>query len=78
MATAKTTSAPKDNTKSLDYHLKNVLLGNRKFENIYQSLTRMILGDNQKMEKITVNGRYTYDFKVFRQGANISSACMMK
>ncbi len=68
MATTKTTAVPKDNTKSLDYHVKNVLLGNRKFENIYQSLTRMILGDNQKMEKVTVNGRYTYDFKVFRQG----------
>jgi serine protein kinase len=69
MAAAKTTSVPKDNTKSLDYHVKNVLLGNRKFENVYQSLTRMILGDNQKMEKVTVNGRYTYDFKVFRQGS---------
>ncbi|MGD0709982.1 MAG: hypothetical protein ABR968_02255 [Bacteroidales bacterium] len=69
MAAAKTTSIPKDNMKSLDYHLKNVLLGNRKFENVYQSLTRMILGDNQKMEKVTVNGRYTYDFKVFRQGS---------
>jgi serine protein kinase len=69
MATAKTTSIPKDNTKSLDYHVKNVLLGNRKFENVYQTLTRMILGDNHKMEKVTVNGRYTYDFKVFRQGS---------
>jgi serine protein kinase len=69
MATAKTTSIPKDNSKNLDYHIKNVMLGNRRFENIYQSLTRMILGDHQKMEKVTVNGRYTYDFKVFRQGS---------
>jgi len=69
MATAKTNSVQKDNTKSLDYHIKNVLLGNRKFENIYQSLTRMILGDSHKIEKVTVNGRYTYDFKVFRHGA---------
>lgn len=69
MATAKTTSVPKDDLKSLDYHVKNVLLGNRRFENVYQSLTRMILNDRQKIEKVTVNGRYTYDFKVFRQGA---------
>ncbi|MFH0865181.1 MAG: serine protein kinase PrkA [Bacteroidota bacterium] len=48
--------------------MKNVLLGNRRFENVYQSITRMILGDNKKLERITVNGRYTYDFKVFRQG----------
>jgi len=68
MAASKTTIVPKDNTKSLDYHVKNVMLGNRRFENVYQSLTRMILGDRQKMEKVTVNGRYTYDFKVFRQG----------
>ncbi|NTW33669.1 MAG: serine protein kinase PrkA, partial [Bacteroidetes bacterium] len=67
MATAKNIS-PKDNTKSLDFHIKNVLLGNRRFENVYQSLTRMILGDSHKMEKVTVNGRYTYDFKIFRQG----------
>jgi serine protein kinase len=69
MATAKTTSVPKENLKSLDYHIKNVLLGKRRFENVYQSLTRMILNDRQKMEKVTVNGRYTYDFKVFRQGS---------
>lgn len=69
MAAAKTTSVPKDNLKNLDYHIKNVLLGNRRFENVYQSLTRMILNDRQKIEKVTVNGRYTYDFKVFRQGA---------
>lgn len=65
---AKTPSLPKENLKSLDYHLKQVLAGNRRFENVYQSLTRMILSDRQKMEKVTVNGRYTYDFKVFRQG----------
>ena len=55
MAASKTTIVPKDNTKSLDYHVKNVMLGNRRFENVYQSLTRMVLGDRQKMEKVTVN-----------------------
>ena len=68
MATSKVSTVQKDNSKSLDFHIKNVLLGNRKFENVYQTLTRMILGDNHKIEKVTVNGRYTYDFKVFRHG----------
>ncbi|HNW97694.1 MAG TPA: hypothetical protein PKK00_04695 [Bacteroidales bacterium] len=67
MATTKTITQ-KDNTKSLDFHIKNVLLGNRRFENVYQTITRMILGDNKKLERVTVNGRYTYDFKVFRHG----------
>jgi serine protein kinase len=67
MATTKTIT-PKDNSRSLDFHIKNVQLGNRRFENVYQTITRMILGDSKKLERITVNGRYTYDFKVFRQG----------
>jgi len=59
---------PQANLKNIDYHIKNVCMGNRKFENIFQSLTNMILGDSKMLEKTTVNGRYTYDFKVFRQG----------
>jgi len=66
---AKKISVQQDNSQSLDFHIKNVLLGNRRFENVYQSMTRMILGDVHKMEKVTVNGRYTYDFKIFRQGS---------
>jgi len=55
-----------DNT--FDTHIKNVIKGNLKYENIFQSLTRMILGDSSKIEKVNVNGKTTYDFKVFRQG----------
>ncbi len=58
-----------DNMKSLDYHVKNVLMGNRRFENVFQSITRMVLGDTKLIEKTTVNARYTYDFKIFRNGA---------
>ncbi len=53
---------------SLDYHVKQVISGKRKFENIYQSLCHLILDDPEMIEKVKVNGRTTYDFKVFRQG----------
>ncbi|HBF87205.1 MAG TPA: serine protein kinase [Bacteroidales bacterium] len=53
---------------TLEFHLKEVLSGNRRFENVFQSVSRMILGDPKKIEKVTVNGRMTYDFKVFREG----------
>lgn len=54
--------------KHLDAHLKEVINGQRVFENVFQSITRMILGDNEMIEKVTVNGQSTYDFKVFRDG----------
>ncbi|MBD3233551.1 MAG: serine protein kinase PrkA [candidate division Zixibacteria bacterium] len=53
--------------KSLDTHIKSVISGKRRFENVFQSLTRMILGDPTKIEKVVVNGRSSYDFKVFRE-----------
>lgn len=55
-------------SNTLSFHLKQVLEGNRKFENVFQSVSRMILGDPTKIAKITVNGRPTYDFLVFREG----------
>ncbi len=54
--------------KSLDFHVKNVIGGKRRFENAFQAITRMILADPEMIGKATVNGRSTYDFKVFRQG----------
>jgi len=56
------------NPKSLEYHIAGVINGERKFENSFQAVSRMLLDDSSKIEKITVNGRTTYDFKVFRQG----------
>jgi len=56
------------NPKSLDAHILNVLTGERKFENVFQSVSRMILGDHSLIARVNVNGRSTYDFKVFRQG----------
>ncbi|MBX3042149.1 MAG: serine protein kinase PrkA [Candidatus Kapabacteria bacterium] len=56
-----------DSPKSLDYHIKSVIEGNRIFENVFQSVTRMILDYPDGMKKITVNGRPTYDFQLFRK-----------
>ena len=57
----------KENFK-LDYHLSELKKGNRKFENVFNSISRMILEDPQMIEKATVNGKPTFDFKIFRQG----------
>ena len=53
---------------TLDYHLSEIKNGRRKFENVFQSVSRMILEDSGMIEKVIVNGRPTFDFKVFRQG----------
>ncbi len=54
--------------KSLENHVLQVLAGNRRFENIFQAITRMILGSSSQIEKVFVNGRNLYDYKIFRQG----------
>ncbi len=41
--------------------------GTRRFENAFQSVARMIL--EQDIEKVVVNGKTTYDFKIFRTGS---------
>ena len=53
---------------ALELHVQNVISGKRRFENVFQSVSRMILDGKNKMEKVVVNGRSTYDFKVFREG----------
>jgi serine protein kinase len=67
MAQRKTTTK-QVNEKSLLFHVSQVLAGKRRFENVFQSVSRMILEDKSLIEKVTVNGRKTYDFKVFRDG----------
>ncbi len=56
------------NPLSLDSHILSVMLGERRFENVFQSVSRMILGDSSLITRVNVNGRNTYDFKIFRQG----------
>lgn len=53
------------NTSTL-HHLKEVKGGRRRFENAFQSVSRMILEGG--IEKVVVNSRMTYDFTIFRTG----------
>ena len=51
---------------SLLYHLTAVREGKRRFENAFQAVSRMIL--EGKIDKLTVAGKTTYDFSIFRMG----------
>jgi serine protein kinase len=55
-------------SSELDDHVYKVINGERRFENAFQAVSRMILEDPRKIDKINVNGRSTYDFRVFRDG----------
>ena len=50
----------------LHNHLTEVKQGGRRFENAFQSVSRMIL--ESEISKVTVNGRTTYDYNIFRTG----------
>jgi len=47
-------------------HIAAVKDGERVFENVFQSVSRMIL--KAGFERVVVNGRTTYDFNIFRSG----------
>lgn len=51
---------------TLRFHLKEVLEKRRRFENVFQAVTRMIL--DRGVEKVVHAGRPVYDFKFFREG----------
>lgn len=51
---------------TLSQHVAAVKQGKRRFENAFQGVARMIL--ENEIEKVVVNARTTYDFKIFRQG----------
>ena len=55
------------NQHDLHSHLIALQEGRRVFENAFKGVTRMIL--EGEIEKVVVNGRTTYDFKIFRSGA---------
>jgi serine protein kinase len=55
------------NTHSLIQHIKAVKKGQRRFENAFKGVSRMIFEGG--IEKTTVNAKTTYDFKVFRSGS---------
>lgn len=48
------------------HHCKAIKSGERVFENAFQGVARMIL--ESSIEKVTVNGKTTYDFGIFRTG----------
>jgi serine protein kinase len=51
---------------TLQQHLTAVKEGKRRFENAFQAVSRMIFEGG--IEKVVVNTRSTYDFKIFRTG----------
>jgi serine protein kinase len=51
---------------TLHNHLLALKNEERIFENSFQGISRMILDD--EIEKVVVNGKTTYDFKIFRRG----------
>jgi serine protein kinase len=55
-----------NNSNRLQDHLVAVKEGKRFFENAFQSVARMIL--ESEIKKVTVNGRTTFDFTIFRTG----------
>jgi serine protein kinase len=52
---------------ALHQHLTAVKDGQLRFENAFQGVSRMIL--ESEIEKVVVNGKTTYDFKIFRNGS---------
>jgi len=54
--------------KTLDFHVQQVKEGNRKYENAFQTVARMILENSEMIKKVVVNGKSTYDFNIFRLG----------
>jgi serine protein kinase len=52
---------------TLHQHLAAVKDGKLRFENAFQGVSRMIL--ESEIEKVVVNGKTTYDFKIFRNGS---------
>ena len=57
---------PRQSKPTLTEHITSVRQGKRRFENAFQGVARMIL--ESEIKKVTVNGKATYDFTIFRQG----------
>jgi serine protein kinase len=52
---------------TLHQHMAAVKDGKLLFENAFQGVSRMVL--ESEIEKVVVNGKTTYDFKIFRNGS---------
>jgi serine protein kinase len=53
--------------RTLDTYLKELKEGRHHFENVFESLARMIFDDPSNIKPIIVNGRSSYDFLRFRK-----------
>ncbi|MBW2176435.1 MAG: serine protein kinase PrkA [Deltaproteobacteria bacterium] len=58
--------ATKKMNSALHHHMFELKAANRCFENAFQGVARMILDSD--IDKVTVNGKSTYDFSIFRKG----------
>ena len=58
--------ATKKSSSALHLHMSEVKSGKRRFENAFEGVARMILDSD--IDKVTVNGKSTYDFSIFRTG----------
>ncbi len=56
------------NGKTIDAYLQELKEGHHHFENVFESLARMLFDDSGKIKPIIVNGKNTYDFLHFRDG----------
>ncbi|MGE5353022.1 MAG: serine protein kinase PrkA, partial [Acidobacteriota bacterium] len=54
--------------QSLDLYLEELKKGQHRFENVFESIARMLFDDPKHIQPIVVNGKNTYDFMKFRTG----------
>lgn len=54
--------------QSLDSYLCELKEGQHRFENVFESIARMLFDDPKQITPILVNGKNTYDFLKFRTG----------
>lgn len=57
------------NGQTLRQHLANVRSGKLGFKNAYQTLAEMILRGENKVQRVSHNGKSVLDYAIFRQGA---------
>ncbi|MGE5403026.1 MAG: serine protein kinase PrkA [Ignavibacteriales bacterium] len=54
--------------QNLDLYLDELKGGQHRFENVFESIARMLFDDPKQIQPIVVNGKNTYDFLKFRTG----------
>jgi len=57
-----------NNSNTIESYLKELKNGQHHFENIFESLARMLFNNSEFIKPVIVNGKNTYDFMQFRTG----------